>query len=364
MIIQKLPVLLLVGLITLGFSANAQLYPNEKWSYNENPSKDGWDNKRSKDFRKYLIDSTYITGLQIVQDGKIVFEYGDVLENSYIASCRKSVLAMIYGKYVMSGRIDINKTLSELDIDDVGGLLPIEKKATIRNLISARSGVYHAEAYPGGMGQFAPERGSKKPGSYWLYNNWDFNTAFHIFEQETGLDFYDEFENQLVEPLHMQDWDRTLQVKYGDTSLSKFTTYPIWLSTRDMSRIGLLMLRRGKWNNQQVIEESWIDEMITQKTSFEEVNTNIPVFRNSGVNFGYGYMWWLWEDTKDDRLLDAYSALGHWGQSITVYPEIDVVVTYKTKEIYKRENSGQVRLDVLKKAVEIYNYTNKAANKK
>ncbi len=293
MIFRKSRILLLFGLLTLGYSVNAQIYPTEKWSYNENPSKDGWNTKKSDDFRKYLIDSTYITGLHIVHEGNIVFEYGDVVENSYIASCRKSILAMIYGKYVKNGVINLDKTLEELEIDDVGGLLPIEKKATIRDLISARSAVYHPEAYPGGLAQFAPERGTKEPGSYWLYNNWDFNTAFHIFEQETGVDFYDEFENQFVEPLDMQDWDRSLQVKYGDTTLSKFTTYPIWLSTRDMSRLGFLMLNRGKWNNQQLIEESWIDEMIRQRTSYSEVNNNVPVFRNSGVNFGYGYMWWL-----------------------------------------------------------------------
>ncbi len=301
MVIQKLQILVLAGLLTVAFSVNAQIYPNPTWSYNEDPSKEGWDSKKGSDFRNYLIDSTYITGLQIIHGGKIVFEYGDVVENSYIASCRKSVLAMVYGKHVVSGQININKTLSELNIDDVGGLLPIEKKATIRDLIAARSGVYHTPAYPGGTEQFAPERGSKEPGSYWLYNNWDFNTAFHVFEQETGLDFYDELESQLVEPLHMQDWDRTLQAKYGDTSLSKFITYPIWLSTRDMSRIGLLMLRRGKWNSLQVIEESWIEEMIAYKTSSAEVYTNIPVFRNSGIDFGYGYMWWLWDNPKDER---------------------------------------------------------------
>ena len=186
---------------------------------------------------------------------------------------------MLYGKYVENGKINLEKTISELGIDDVQGLLPIEKKANIQDLISARSGVYHPEGYPGGMQQFAPERGSVEPGSYWLYSNWDFNVAGYVFEQESGGNIYDEIEKQLAIPLEMQDWDRSVQHKDGDTTISKYLAYPMWFSTRDMARIGLLMLYKGKWNDKQVISESWVDEMIAQRTSFEEINENVPVFK-------------------------------------------------------------------------------------
>ena len=130
----------------------------------------------------------------------------------------------------------------------------------------------------------------------------------------------------------------------------------MWFSTRDMARIGLLMLNRGKWNNEQIIAEKWIDEMLKQRTTSKEINENVPVYRDTGVYFGYGYMWWLWENTDDKRLKNAYSALGAMGQSITIYPEIDTVVALKTKAAYRRRNSGQVRSNLLKKAVEIYEY--------
>ncbi len=347
--------LLLVLLLLFSANAIAQTVPNENWAYNENPEKDGWNSQKSTAFNKYLIDSTFVTGFLMIHKGKIVFKYGDIVENSYIASCRKSVLAMLYGKYVENGQIDLNKNIRKLGIDDVAGLLPIEKKATIEDLISARSGVYHLEGYSGGP-KFAPKRGSVKPGSYWLYNNWDFNVAGFVFEQETGKNIYDEIEDQLAIPINMQDWNRSLQKKQGDTAISKYLAYPMWFSTRDMARIGLLMLNRGKWNREQVIAENWIDEMIKQRTTSKETLKNIPIYKNRGVDLGYGYMWWLWENTNDKRLKNAYSALGAMGQSITIYPEIDVVVAFKTKEAYKRRNSGKVRTDVLKKAVEIYEY--------
>ena len=342
----------LVFILSIGFST--LLIAQEQWNYNEHPEEAGWDIEKMREFNRYIIDSTKVTGLVIVHNGEIVFDYGDIEENSYIASCRKSVLAMLYGKYVEDGTINLNKTIEALRIDDVEGILPVEKQASIQDLISARSGVYHPEGYPGGMQQYAPKRGSVKPGEYWLYSNWDFNVAGFVFEQETGKNIYDEVEAQLARPLQMQDWDRSLQQKQGVTTISKYLAYPMWFSTRDMARIGQLMLNRGKWNGQQIISEDWVDEMLTQRTTYQEINTNVPAFRDTGVNFGYGYMWWLFEDMGDERFKDAYAALGAMGQAIAVYPEINVVVAYKTKAAYRRVNSGQVRMNLLLKAAQIY----------
>ena len=107
----------------------AQQFPQSNWQYNLHPENNNWDTARLKNLRKFVIDSTQVTGMMIIYKGSVVFEYGDVVENSYIASCRKSILAMLYGKYVQSGKINLNTTLNNLNIDDVDGLLPIEKEA-------------------------------------------------------------------------------------------------------------------------------------------------------------------------------------------------------------------------------------------
>jgi len=136
----------------------AQQFPRTSWEYNSQPEKNGWDTAKFKSLRKFVIDSTQITGMMIIHKGSVVFEFGDVVENSYIASCRKSILAMLYGKYVKSGKINLNKTLNDLKIDDVGGLLPIEKEATIKDILEARSGVFHQASYPGDFLDLAPKR--------------------------------------------------------------------------------------------------------------------------------------------------------------------------------------------------------------
>ena len=51
-----------------------------------------------------------------------------------------------------------------------------EKEATVNDLITARSGVYHP-ASNGGDSKNKPERGTYKHGEHYLYNNWDFNFA-------------------------------------------------------------------------------------------------------------------------------------------------------------------------------------------
>ena len=53
---------------------------------------------------------------------------------------------------------------------------------------------------------------------------------------------------QLAMPLQFEDWDRRVQKKAGDLTVSQYPAYPIWVSTRDMARIGYLMLREGEWN--------------------------------------------------------------------------------------------------------------------
>lgn len=351
---MRITAFLLTLSLFISCKGEAQKYPDENWSSQIDPSEEGWGETGLNIFNHYVIDSTNITGLVIVHKGQIVMEYGDIEENSYIASCRKSILAILFGKYVENGIIDLDETLGDLQINDISEFLPIEKKASLRDLISARSGVYLNGANGGDFRRFAPERGTVTPGSHWLYNNWDFNVAGYIFEQETNNSIYNEIESQLAVPLQMQDWDKSLQSKSGNLEVSKFPAYHMWFSTRDMARIGLLMLRKGKWRDNQLIPEKWIDEVTKQRTSYEEAQASVPLLKKDGMDLGYGYMWWLVENTEDYRMKNAYSAQGALGQNITVYPEIDVVLAYKTKSDYNRGNSIPTQMKVMTKAVEMY----------
>jgi CubicO group peptidase (beta-lactamase class C family) len=207
------------------------------------------------------------TGLLVVVGGRVLFEYGDVEEVSYLASVRKSILAMLYGNYVADGTIDLEKTLEELGMDDVGGLLPVERQAKVLHLVTARSGVYHPASNPGDNLADAPARGSQEPGTYMLYSNWDFNAAGGAFELMTGRDIFDALQTDLAEPLEFQDFDRSLHRKGGDRERSLYPSYHMHLSTRDMARAGYLMLREGNWKGEQVIPADWARETTVRRRS-------------------------------------------------------------------------------------------------
>ncbi len=318
-------------------SISCQNFPKAEWQKVDHPTFSGWDRNKLAEVQEYIIDSTATTGMMIIHDGKVIYEYGNVIENSYIASCRKSVLGMLYGKYVDNGTIDLDKTLEEVGTPYDQELLDVEKKATIRDIISSRSGIYLPASNPGDMSDLAPERGSVQPGRQWLYNNWDFNMAGYIFEKETQKNIYDEIEAQFAIPLQMQDWDRSIQEKSGDLTASDILAYHINFSARDMARLGVLMLNKGKWNGQQIISENWVAEMTSPSTTFEEVDKIASYVKNDQSQYSYGYMWWLWENPKTKLLEGSYSAQGAWGQNITIIPKLNTVIVIKTNDMYQRQ---------------------------
>src|SRR5436190_625914 len=292
-------------------TGNDQLYPDSAWEQITDLAAFGWSTPQLDELKKFIIDSSHTTGMFVIQHGKVLFQYGDIQELSYLASCRKSVLSMLYGPFVENGKIDLNKTIGQMGLDDIGGLLPIEKQASIKDLLTARSGVYHAASNSGDATDMAPKRGSIKPGSFWLYNNWDFNIAGYILEKETGKSIYDLIDSILAGPLQMQDWRKDVQRKSGDNTKSKYPAYHMWFSTRDMARIGYLMLRNGKWKQRQIIPANWI------KTSTSIVTSNQEAVQNKTAyfNFGYGYLWWIWDKPVNTGYYEgAYSAMGAYGQ--------------------------------------------------
>ena len=98
----------------------------------------------------------------------------------------------------------------------------------------------------------------------------------------------------------------------------------IFISTEDMARFGLLFLNNGKWIDQQIISEAWIQKAIEPSTP----------------NVNYGYMWWLnkkgnrhWEGLSENM----YYAAGFGGNFIVVDQKNDLVVVTRWLEPNKIE---------------------------
>jgi CubicO group peptidase (beta-lactamase class C family) len=303
----------------------AAVFPGETWERIYVPEAAGY----SRDGIIAALDklkTMTTTALMVVADGKILFDYGDTAELSYLASVRKSVLAMLYGIYVAQGKIRLDKTLAELGITDIGGLSPQELEATVSDLLSARSGVYHPASNSGDNLADAPPRGSQRHGTYFLYSNWDFNALGTIFEQETGRNIYDALESDMARPVQMQDFNRAVQRKSGDPTKSRHPAYHIRLSTRDMARIGLLILRDGNWRGVQIVPRDWVRKITSPITRNTEMN---PTGLRNG-RWGYGYLWWVFDGPAAQGPYEgAYSGQGAGGQYITVIPKLNLVVAHK-----------------------------------
>ncbi|MDQ8153389.1 MAG: serine hydrolase, partial [Gemmatimonadota bacterium] len=305
----------------------AVVYPGADWERVSDPAAIGWS-RAALDSVRATLATMSTTAMLVTEHGRVVFEYGDLTKQSYLASVRKSVLSMLYGIELARGRVDTAKTLAQLGIDDIGGLLPSEKEATVQDLLAARSGVYHPASNAGDNLADAPPRGSQKHGTYQLYSNWDFNAVGAIFEQQTGRNIYDAVEAEIARPIGMQDWRRDLQLKSGDTTASKYRAYHMYFSTRDMARIGYLMLRDGAWNGKQIVPLDWVRKSTSAITPVGQMH---PASARRG-RFGYGYLWWPFDgDWNTGPYEGAYSGIGAVGQYITVIPKLDIVVAHKTE---------------------------------
>lgn len=295
-------------------------------------SASGFDKAKLSELRASLENNKGSTGMVVLHKGKVVFEYGDIQEVSYIASMRKSVLSMLYGNPVESRAIDLSEQIGDLGIDENDGLLSSEKTATVNDIITSRSGVFHVAANGGYDKENFLERGAVKPSEYFVYNNWDFNVAGYIFELKTGRNIYEALETDLAVPLGFQDWNIKNQKKYHNPKASQYPAYHMYLSTRDMAKIGQLMLNEGAWDGEQLISSAWIKRTTSTVTPTEIVNERYGRTSDSDVQLSYGYMWWLFDTLKGNPAAEGgYTADGYGGQWISVFPKADVVIAHKSK---------------------------------
>jgi CubicO group peptidase (beta-lactamase class C family) len=337
---------LIVALLSLGLSCchaqvpriTGDVAPGAEWQ-TVAPESVGYSSAMLEALRAW-VKTQQTTSMMVVVQGRVIFSYGDLSHTSKVASVRKSVLGMLYGKYVFNNTIDVDKTVKQLGLDDKQPFLPIEEHATLIQLLASRSGIYlpqrdHPETLSAwDQGSYLPPRGSAYPGSQFVYNNWDFNAAGTAFEKLTGKNIYQAIQTDLAALIGMQDYDVSKQKKI-DAPDSVHPEYAMYLSTRDMARLGLLMLRSGDWNGKSVVPGDWVRYMTTELTPFHEIYP--AAMRNAGEpqRWGYGTLWWVWDQptfpgyTYTGFMQGAYSAMGTGGQYITVLPAKDMVVVHQ-----------------------------------
>jgi CubicO group peptidase (beta-lactamase class C family) len=325
-VLSRILMVFCTGLILLSLSSCARplVYPGETWKVMAHPEKLGFSHERLQQARAYA-DTIDTTAVVIVKRGRIVYEWGDVDAKFNTHSMRKSFLSAMYGKYVQEGAIDIDREIGEIGIDDEPPLSDEEKKATLRDCLKARSGIYHPALYESqGMKDKRPQRHTMKAGTHWYYNNWDFNVLGTVFEKMTGKKLFAALYRDITNPIGMENFqaeDGTYIT--GEDSIHQ--AYPFKITARDLARFGLLMLRQGRWNDQQIIPRDWVHE----STSY---HSDACLYGSDG----YGYMWWVVKDDNKYPHLPGvtfpagtFSARGFGGHYLMVIPAYDLVIVHR-----------------------------------
>ena len=293
--------------------------PASCWARAARPEDLGWSSRRLRRIVPEL-QRMDCAALMVVTDGQVVFEWGNTANNFAAHSMRKSLLSALYGVYVNDGAIDPSKTLAELGIDDKTPLTDAEKQATISDLLKARSGVYiRAAGETASMSAARPERGSHAPGTFWYYNNWDFNALGTIFDQETEKEsVYQAFQTRIAGPIGMQDL-QTERLQYSYEPYSMHPYYGYRISARDLARFGQLFLQEGAWDGEQIVPATWVRE---STTPYSETG-------GSGTYSGYGYMWWIASQDAGPIAQGSYAASGYGGHTLEVLPDLNTVIVYR-----------------------------------
>ncbi len=87
--------------------------------------------------------------------------------------------------------------------------------------------------------------------------------------------------------------------------------YGLCLSAEEMSKIGLLCLKKGVFNNKRIVPEKWLAESTTACLHCGEK------FRD----MKYGHLWWIIDESEG-----SYAAIGNSGNVIYVNPKKELVV--------------------------------------
>ncbi|MBL7473788.1 serine hydrolase domain-containing protein [Robertkochia sediminum] len=312
--------IVIVGLI---YSLIPRVFNGGNTYGNGLPKSDYLKDKIENEINRYIQDSSSrIETVVCLKEGEIVYEFGDTKKLINTRSIRKSIMNLLYGIAVDKGVLNINETLESLGIDESQTpLTEQEKTATIRDLLMARSGVYlPAEGEVATTRDNRPNRDQYKPGEYFLYNNFDFNVLGAILEKKTNMSIGEFMEEYLAKPLQLQDFSSS-NIVYDNPwpipnkSMSDYPIYWIFMSTRDLAKVGLLVSQKGNWNGEQIVPAEWINESTQPYTKYEDYDIN-----QNPID-AYGYLWKI--DTDNNNIW----ADGYGGQYLIIDTENNLVTT-------------------------------------
>ena len=268
----------------------------------------------------------------IVRHGYLVAEWTHNIESeekNHIASANKSILSSMLGIAIDEGRI---KSADHLAVDYYPEMMDVsngEGPKEGRWAFEANRGITLRHLICNVSGYMKP---GEQPGQVFNYQTNGMCVLSHCIEKAYELyDINNPQESPKISPLYKENIADVIGADWGYTSGSQKMHAKARLhifgwgsairtSLRDLARLGWLWCDWGKWEDQQVIPESWMREATVVAPD---------ILANSSENmWRYGHGFWTNEKGKlwPDLLGEGYAAWGAGGHYVIVFPSYALVV--------------------------------------
>lgn len=146
-----------------------------------------------------------------------------------------------------------------------------------------------------------------KPIDKFEYRNPNVNLISGIIKKTTGEQADLFADRNLFKPLGIKDFDWDYRKQNGYPMIDG----SLLLKPRDMLKFGVLILQNGKWNDEQIVSEKWIEKSTSPIIKVDE-------------NFDYGYLWWIGKSAANGA--KVIMANGWGSQFILIVPSIETVI--------------------------------------
>ncbi len=280
----------------------------------------------------------------VVRHGCLVYSWGDVSQRADVASACKPVLAHFLLKAIEQGKIaslDDELRRFEPRLDDLNTELGHkDRKITWRHVANQVSCYGVREL----------------PGTAFDYNDFNYALFFDTLFLTAYGSTYAALDEQVLRPLlagPLQCEDTPTWMAFGTGNRPG----RLAISVRDFCRFGLLYLRQGNWNGQQLISASNAVRAVSSPLpnsiprTAGQAAAMIPGQRSGGGGKNqcdhlgsYSFMWWLNRVDRDgkrhwpDAPSNTYGAFGHGGPRVmVVMPSLDLVMAWNDAKIRSRD---------------------------
>lgn len=276
----------------------------------------------------------------VIQDGKIRYEnyFNNTRRDSIVTSfsVAKSFDSALIGMAIQEGYIKsvndpITTYLPELATRD-----PRFNEITIRHLLLMASGLEYESFRPLLLNSddilttYYPDQRKialenthiiDPPGQYFRYNKYHPQLLGMILERATGMPVSNYLQTRIWDALGME-FDGSWSI---DSQTSNFEKMETGVNARaiDFAKFGVLFLNDGRWQGNQVISKTWVDESTQPLLPKNYADYYSDWFKTMPGQGYYKYMWWGMSRGGDSY---DFSAEGDKGQFIYVSPQKKLVI--------------------------------------